>query len=473
MPFALSDAVLRCTLRRAGGAFRQAPLLAVGLVVAVLAAPVVAVRAGTAMGRAVGGSFGQAEFAQSFPASLLLASLTAGVLAAAVTPRLAHLDDQLRTTPPSRAMLVVAVTVVPLLVPLLLFGVLAAVFFAAFGQGTPAGAGGGLVLMLGCAAALAVGAGLAESFALLRGRPSVAVPVGLLLGIAWAASSLLVPGWVLYGPAALLGQVLAGEQSRAAQALPVVFVLGLLGCTAFLCGASAEPGRSGSGRLAVPALLPVAGPVWLQHVVVELKVLGRRPDLRRNTCSVLLATPLVGLVLQQASPLPQLSVYFAGLLAVMGSAAYPLAAASLDRPSPWLWQVPARTPWSRLAAPLVAALLAQVAVVLLAGGVLVLAVGLPLDAAGSILVATAFVGGLGLLAGTVVPWRPDSATDQAASYAALMALCAAVYLPLGWTVRLLQEAGLDDRLLLAGGPALLLVGATLVASSRPGAAVPA
>nr|MDQ3343125.1 hypothetical protein [Actinomycetota bacterium] len=109
MPFALSEAVLRCTLRRTGGAFRQAPLLAVGLVVAVLAAPVVAVRAGTAMGRAVGGSFGQAEFAQSFPASLLLASLTAGVLAAAVTPRLAHLDDQLRTTPPSRAMLVVAV----------------------------------------------------------------------------------------------------------------------------------------------------------------------------------------------------------------------------------------------------------------------------------------------------------------------------------------------------------------------------
>ena len=465
MPFALSEAVLRCTLRRAGRALRQAPLLAVGLLVALIAAPFVAVRAGGALGRAVGSSFAQPAFAQSFPASLLLASLTAGVLAAAVTPRLAHLDDQLRTTPPSRAMLFLAVTVVPLLVPLLLLGALAAAFFAAFGRGTPAGVGGGLVLMLGCAAALAVGAGLAESMALLRSRPSVAVPTGLVLAIAWTASSLVVPGWVLYGPAALLGEVLVGAPGRLVPALLVLCGLGVLGCAAFLRGVSAEPGRSGSGRLALPALLPVAGPVWLQHVVVELKVLGRRPDLRRNAQSVLLATPLVGLVLQQASPLPELSVSFAGLLAVLGSAAYPLAAASLDRPSPWLWQVPARTPRSRLVAPLVAALLAQLAVVLVAGAVLVLVLGLPVNALGSILGATVLVGALGLVAGTVLPWRPDSAVDQAASYAALLALCAAVYLPLGRVVRRLQEAGLDDRLLLGGGAALLLLTAVVVASS--------
>jgi len=413
---ALVRAGLLCARRRVSW-----PLVAVALVL-----PVLAVLAG----RRAGPSLAQA-IESGRPAALSVAlglggtAIVSGMVVALAAPRGRFLGSQLAAAPLSPVAVFAAVT----LAPLLLAGAAASAVEAAFlvpplGDATPVALAAGW-------AGFALGAAAAE--AVLGPRALGAAVLAAITGV-WLLGAAGAGTGALAGPFGYLGLALRGEPARIGSPGAMLTLLAVLALGLWASAAAARPEDEAPRRAPRP-VLPVGKRPLPAVFAVALKRYSRRTELRRASRTAAAAAGAGGLLLSVHAGAG--AVPLVGMLAVLGAAVVPLAAAGVDREAEWLWRVSPPPRAATAAAGSLAAIAA--ALLLVAAGVGPAAAWSRAPAQALLQVAglAAFLLAAASVAGALVPWRSDRPAEELGSFAALVAVAAVLWYALGHAVEAL------------------------------------
>ena len=445
--------MLRCQWRRIAGALRAWPLAGALALAAVAASPLVAWRAGRALGTVLQPVLHDPELARLLALAPGVAGATAGAALCLTAAGRRSLGPQLAALPVGARTALVATMVAPAAAALAL-GLPAALALAvALGAASPGGVAAGIGLVAGALAGAAAGAVAAESIlqagsgARLRGVVSL-----LLVAAAWVAAGSLQQA-PLVGPLAPAGTALSGR-GHAVAALAGVLVAAILGGAAWLELAVRRPERvavaRGSRRRRVlgppAAALPLAATV----------LLARRRDLRLALLAAV-GFGLAGVALAERAGVPAPGPLHLGAgSTLLGAALAPLVVGGVLASGRWAWACAPRArllPCVALVAAAHAVLVAALAPVL-AGTAL--ASGVPPHAVAEVALVAVGLGAAAVLAGALVPWRGTTMGDQVASFAAFAACAGAFSVAAGAAGPRLVAAGAPD----AAAAACLLAACT-------------
>jgi hypothetical protein len=407
------------------------PLIACLLAAAFIAVPPVVWRLSAEVGAAIGASLADAHAARVVVASLVLPAFAAGAAITVSMPPVEAFGAQVRAAPVRARELAVAAAL-PLLAgsslvaPLLLALVVPALSAA------PGGVPAAVTVVGAVVAAAALGAAAAElASAAWHGHRTSRVALAAILpalGIAW---------WRGGDPLDPVVSVMTGASSA-----PICLVA--LGGVATCAGSSwltLRAVRPGAERRRRSPLAALAGARVPRSLAAPTMILLRRSDVRL----ALVAAASLGVCCLLAGALLDLGTELATMLgatsALAAAVIAPLASGGALVCARWLLATSPTTRWS-----IAARWAAAGEVLLLLAVAPVVAAGLVWGADGAVLrpLAAAAVagGGAGLLAGSVVPWRPTALGDQLLSLAALASIsgatlvlvgAAAEHAPSGWS----------------------------------------
>ncbi len=454
MHSALCKAIWRCHVRRSARVVATAPLLAVILVGAVVAAPPVLFIAGRVLGGELEGAIGAAGVADALVLGPMLAFAAAGSWFAGSLSGSAALGAQLAVAPLGRVGATVAVTLVPLggVAVIVLPGVLATSI--ALGRTLPGGAVAGAALTVGVVAAAAAGATVAEA-ALAAGRGHRRRAGGILLAMSMWPAAGLVLGATPLGPLAPVGAALRGDGSPAvALAIAFAATLVLAGTWVALAAARPVPRRTRARavhRIVVAGRLPRTGAL--------VAALTRRTDVRLALVAAAafggVATAL-GAIAAGPAPVPFL---FGATTALFGAIFCPLVVCGMLLDGSWLWQLGPTAEW-RIATEGAVVSIAGVALPVALVGAAGASSGGAMGSVGGLVALGVCAWAISVLAGAVVPWRGTGAGAQFTSFAALAGLAIATSLLVGVLAPRLVALGIPDEAV-----------ATLVCASLTGLAL--
>lgn len=473
MHWTLCRATIACGWRRARPALEQNPLLTLLAGAISLSLPALALLAGRKVGSQLAAPLAaQESLASAFVLSLGWSAAVAGGAVAALAPGEAALGPQLRAAPLSRPTVFIALTALPAAFAGAGLLVAAGPFVLAFAASSPGGGGAGIVLLAALLAAASMGSALVEAV-VAAGRGAVAGPLVLgALGGLWSLGTLGAGGGALAGPLAYAAEAL--RDPAAGPAEPLV-ALGLTTAAAWGLWAAAACGRPAERpeRRSLRPILPIPATPQLAWLAASLKRYSRRRELRRAAVAVLVLTAAGGLAAHVLLPLPAPSAfYLTGGPAVFGAALVPLAAFGLDREAAWLRHSVPAPPGRAMVASSLAALGLALALVGAAVAPVGLAASVPFADWARLGAAAVFTCASALLAGALVPWRPDRLTEQLVSGAAFLSTATLLSLALATVVPRAIDYGIPELLLVAvalGLPlgAALAAGAVLASRARP------
>ncbi len=449
----LSEAVVRCQLRRLRRVAGAAPLPVAGLAVIVALAPVALYRAGQALGAELAGPIDDAVVSDGIALGPLLAAMVAGAVLAASLPGRAALGAQIAAGPPGPFASILAITVVPAIGGALVVLPSLVALCVGLARALPGGDAAGLALAAAILAAVPVGAIVAEvAIAATRGRRRRAAVI-LASTVAWQATGSALGGRLL-GPLALVPGALRGERSGWLALVVSAAVLILAGAAWVVLAATrplARPRRASprSGRSRARRVRLTVGLGLL---------LARRGDVRLATaCAVVFGVG--GTVLAAVAGAPPPSPFLLGTsTALLGALLCPLVVGGALADGRWLWcGAPVADRVVGVAAGLVGCLGAATPVAVV-GAAAVIASGADRRTVG-VAAALVIVGAaLALLAGSLVPLRGAGAGDQLTTFAAFAALAVAMSLVTGLTAPRLASAGIPDPLVVGLVTAVALGG---------------
>ncbi len=445
MPSVLCEAMLRCHARRLRERAAAAPLLAVVIVLALGAAPVVLARMGASVGERLAATGLESRIAEAVVLGPVLAAMALGAAFALTLPGRSELASHVAAAPIASTAVVVAT-----LVPLTLTGAVCAIPSAVavclgVGSALPGGSSGGLAVAAGCAAAIPAGALVTE------------VVLGAARGRRWPLPALLAVsgGWGLLGaaagsvplgPLALCAGALAGSSSAVlALVVSAVVTVGLASAWLVLA-ASRPPARVGKSRST--RQLVRFRPLVLEAAMTVL--LTRRREARVAALAALAFGGCGVVVARIASASPPAGFLLATSTALLGSVVASLMTTGVLLDGAWCWR---RAPIhrSRVAtgSVTVAASLTALPVVLV--GIVAAAVcGATPATIGVVLAITAVAAACGLVAGCVLPWHRSGAGDQLASFAVFAAIAIAASLVVGVIGPRLVVVGLPGPVVVVG-----------------------
>ena len=440
----LSEAVVRCHLRRLRTMAAGAPLPSALVGLVVLLAPLALIRVGRAVGAELAGAAGTDGVSAAIVLGPALAAAVAGAALAVSLPGVSGLGRQIAAGPCSRRVAVVAGLIVPGAVGAVtvLPSLLAACVSSA--RELPGGPAAGVALAAAIVAAVPAGAIVAEGgVAVVRGqrRRPLAIAGGV---IAWAGIGALLGAGPL-GPLAPVATALRGAGSSwlaLAAAGGVCVTLALAWVE--LAATRAEP-RARSPRRA--GMLFPAGRLPVLAALAAL--LARRSDVRLATAGAVgFGAAGIAIAVVGGAPAPS-AFLLATTTALLGAILCPLALGGLLLDGGWLWRAGPRDPQVIVGAAGLAGLAGAALPVALVGGVAASVAGASWSAVG---IVTAFVvvgSAAALLAGCIVPWRDEGVGDQVVTFAAFAGIAIVTSLLVGLVAPRLVSIGLPDVVVVA------------------------
>ncbi len=441
MAWLLSRHVLRCQRRRVVSALRAWPLAGALAPVLVAASPLVAWRAGRALGSLLQPVLDDAGLATLVVLGPISAGAAAGAVLCLTSPGNRALGSQLAALPVGARSLLVATVVVPAFAAAALALPAALAFAVAFGAESPGGPTAGVALVAGTLVGAATGAAVAESVLhAAAGERRRGVSGALAAAAAWGAA-----GWLqqepLAGPLALAGAALSGR-GNAVAALGVALAAAVLYGAAWLELAARRSERVTPGRVARHRRRP--GPAVPALPAAAMLLLGRRRDVRLALLAGV-GLGLAGVALAQRSRVPAPGPLHLGVGSTLLAAAFaPLVVGGLLTTGRWAW---ACAPRGRLLLCSVFVAAAQLAALVALTPVLTAAALVseaPARAVGEVVLVACGLAAAAALAGALVPWRGATMGDQMASFAALAACAGAFSVSIGTAGPRLAAAGIPD-----------------------------
>lgn len=441
MAWLLSRSVLRCQRRRAGDVLRAWPL--VGALALVLAggSPLVAWRAGRALGELLQPVLDDARLSMLLVLGPLTVGAAAGTALCLTAAGRRALGTQLAALPAGARSVLVATMVVPVLVVVALALPVALAFAVPFGEASPGGPVAGMALVAGAITGVAVGAAAAES--------ALHIAAGAwrrgLCALCAVAATWPAAGWLqdapLTGPLAATGTALAGD-GHAPAALASALIAALLYGAAWLELAARRPERHPvSHRLQRPR---VFGPAAAAVPAAAVVLLGRRGDVRLALLAAA-GLGLGGVALAERVGLPEPApLHLAASGALLAAALAPLVVGGLLASGRWAWACAPHLrvlPCAALAAAALAVLVGALVPLLIAAA---LVSGASPRTVGEVLLVAVGLGAAAVLAGALVPWRGAGMGDQVASFAALAVCASAISVAVGTAGPRLVAAGVPD-----------------------------
>jgi hypothetical protein len=455
----LAKASTLCLARQLIAPLYANPVLAALVTSVVLALPAGGWFLGRASGNTISVLLADPTLARTFLLAISLGAATGGLCMAMLAPHFSVLDEQLQATPLPRLQLIAGAMLAPLLIPLAWISLTVGSFLTAVIANPAVSAlAAATVAMLGVTVFVS-GAALGSGLPHLRAERPTAIALPILL----------VPLWMLAGTASGW-DALDGLPAAAVSALhggTHVFWL-VSGLLLLIAGAgwalhAALPRPTARASAPTLVLLPVPASPVLASVAATLKVLGRRGDLRGNAWAVLVATPIIGLIVHTASPIPQTAGLFAMAAALLGSVTIVLATPAVVAAPSWMWTTTGRGPGA-VGASLVAGIACQALV--LAGSIAPLALTGALDKdVLAILPATGcLTAAAALTAGTIAPWDPAESARQAVTMAVFFVLALGLFKPLRWATAALSNQGATEPVAAVATAGAVLVIALIATS---------
>jgi hypothetical protein len=419
----LSEAVLRCCVRRAFSAAAAAPLVALIVAATLLAVPLFALVSGRQLAGLVAVAGVDPALATAFAATIVGPALVLGMALAALAPGDRAVGSTLAPAPVGAGRRFFHLTLLPLGVVFAVLAIPAAVGAAAASTAAPAGRWLAAAVVASLAAATAFGAACADA-ATAAARSLRWTPLLGALAIGWLAAG-TAAAEPLLGPVALLARAAGGD---VASALGATLACALLALVAGAIWAVANAQLRFPHRRARAPRVSVSisrGPRRAVATIVTLRLV-RNGQVRRHVGLACLCSLAAGATGRAFGAGESAASYLPLTVALVAAVAVPPAAVALRRDGAWLLRTGVLSAPSAAragAAAAVAAAAATFLVVLLAAApVAVLEPGAwPLaETSAAVVIAAAVIGG------ALAPWRPDGIVDQAVSYVVVAGIAAAL-----------------------------------------------
>ena len=431
---ALSEATARCLVRRARRGARAAPMVAIAVAVALVAAPVLLVRGGVALGGVVSPLLAEPTAARVVLGTVVAFSAIGGASLTLLLPDRSSVGPEAAAAPiPSRRLLA-AIWLAPLTLVLATAAPFGLCLLLPLAASSPGGWAAAPALVVAGLAGVLGGAAVGEAARLARRRDRVPIPMVAGLSGLWLAIG-ATAGTPVAGPLARGADAFAGGSTGRS-----IVEFAALAVAAAACWVVAAPRHRGRRTARRRRALPsVRGGPSVAPALAALALVTRRSDVRIVAATAALAglgTLAIGYAIEAPGSLAALAALFTVALA---SAPVAVAAPGIALAGRRVWRstpvglVRLTVTWCGAGCVALLAIVAAVSMPLVATR------QLPVSALGSTASSAASTAALALVAGALVPWRAGGVGEQLPTIAAL-----AVTLAVGGVLAVELGAFLQD-----------------------------